>query len=80
MQRERGDGVEVVEVGEVEDLQVEPLGAGVGPPLQRRRDLVGRAGDAVRAQLVGLAPDRRRPPGELGLVGAEADDGRRAST
>ena len=61
-----GDGVEVVEVGEVEHLQVQALGAGLGPARQRRPDLVGRAGDAVAAQLVGLAADRRGPPLVLG--------------
>ena len=41
------------------------------------RDLVGRAGDAVLAQLVGLPADRRRPSGDLGLVGAQAQHGGR---
>ncbi len=40
--------VEVVEVGEVEDLQVDALRAGVAPAHQSRGDLVGRAGGPVR--------------------------------
>ena len=75
LRHDGGDGVEVIEVGEVEDLHVQPLGAGVRPPLERGADLVGRPGHAVAAQLVGLAPDRRGAPRVLGVVGAEADDG-----
>ena len=68
-----GDDVEMVEVGEVENLQIQPLGAGVLPALHGRRRLVAGAGDARSAQLVRLAADGRRATVELALVGADDD-------
>src|SRR6478752_1892112 len=63
-----GERVEVVEVAEIEHLEVgalDPLG---GERRQLLRRLLHGAGDAVVAQLVGLAPDRRCPLLERGLV------------
>ena len=51
----------MVEVGEVEDLQVDALGAGVAPSAESVADLVGRAGGAVLAQLVGRRGRSPRP-------------------
>src|SRR5262245_10203722 len=69
----RGHHVEVIEIGEVENLQVETLGAGVLPPLHRRCGLVDGAGDASFSELRRWPVNRLCPTSELVLV--SADDG-----
>ena len=62
----------MVEVGKVEDLQIHPLGTGLGVPAQDV-DRLGRGpGDTVGAQLGHLPADGLRAPGDLRLVLADA--------
>ena len=68
-----GDQPQVVEVGEVEHLQVDALGAERGVPAELVHDLRGRAGQAVLPQLGLVAADRRGAPVQLGLVPADAE-------
>ena len=70
--------VEVVEVGEVEHLQVHPLG-----PASAYRPRTSTASAGVPAtpcarSSVDVAADRRGPAGELGVVLADAEHQRRA--
>lgn len=67
---------DVVEVGEVEDLEVHPFGTGVSPLPEPRHSLVRCAAHAIGAQLVDLATDAGGPASELGLVTAHTDDER----
>ena len=57
----------MVEVGEIENLKVDPVDSGVDPTAQRRRGLVDRAGGTITAKVVGIAPDRGGPPRRLRL-------------
>ena len=66
------ENIEVLEIGEVEDLKVDPVDTGVDPTLERRRRLVDRPGGTVAAEFVGFAPDRRGPSRDAGLVDRRA--------
>ena len=63
----------MVEVGEIENLQVETLGTGFLPPLHRRPRLLADAGNGTLAQRRRLSSNRRCSPLELAFVGP--DDG-----
>src|SRR5690348_7366955 len=71
------DEVEVFEVGQIEQLQVDPLGAEGGVPAHLLGDLRGGAGQAVLAQLADLAADRGGAAADLGLVASAAQHQRR---
>ena len=73
-----GDGVEVVEVGEVEDLEVQPLGAGVLPsaPASRGPRRACRRRRCLRSSS-GSRPIAAARRADLGVVGAQAQDLRR---
>ncbi len=62
----------MVQVAEVEDLQVEGAGPGVGPAADGVDDLGRRAGQAVRAKVLQWPPDGRGAAGHLRLVLAAA--------
>ena len=68
-----GHQSQVVEVGQVEHLEVRALAAEGGVPAELVDDLLRGAGEGVRAQVGDVAADRLGAPGQLGLVGADAD-------
>src|SRR3954451_5560830 len=62
------DEIQVVEIGEVEDLQIHPLSAGLLPLAYGPRHLVDGARHAVLAQLVGRASQSIGAAGDLSFV------------
>ena len=62
----------MVEVGEIEDLEVDPIGAGIGPRAKCRGDLLRRACRAVLSEFGGFASDGGGAPDDLVLVGSAA--------
>ena len=77
----------MVEIVQIENLEVDPVGADAAETGQLGDHLIGRAAQTVLAQLGHLPSDRRRPPGDGGLVPAAAhhlggrkDDRRRIAT
>src|SRR3954467_410433 len=69
----RADERDLLQVSHVHELQVDALRARLGELLQPGDDLVDRARDPVRAQIVEVPPDVGRPLGRLGLVLAARD-------
>src|SRR5262249_34906191 len=65
---------EVVQVLQVEHLQVDPLGTGLGELADLVYDLVRRAGEAALPQFAGITADRVGALPELCLVSPAADD------
>ena len=61
------------EVGQVEDLEVDAVGACRSPAIDHRGGFLGAARDPVGAQLIGLPPDRCGPASEGRLVLPDAD-------
>lgn len=68
------DELEVLKVVHVEDLEIGHLCAGVAPRADLLGDLGGGAAGAIGGEVIHAPPDRRRSPGDLGVVGAAADD------
>ena len=69
-----GQEVDVVEIGEIEDLEVAALGADGGVGGQLGHDLVGRPAQTVGSELTPpLAADRPGPGRRLGIGPATAD-------
>ncbi|CAM5274319.1 hypothetical protein SHIRM173S_02958 [Streptomyces hirsutus] len=66
----------MVEVGQVEDLEVDAPGADLGVAADLVDDLGGGARQPVGPQLVGIAADRGGPAGDLLFVLADAGDQR----
>src|SRR4051794_6429180 len=61
------DEPQVIEVGQIEHLEVEPLRTGLDEGPELVEDLRGGAGQAVLPQLVDLAADRSSSPSDLRL-------------
>jgi hypothetical protein len=68
------DKIKVVQVGEVQQLQVDPLDTRFGITAEGLDNLGRRAGYRGCQELIDVVPDRGGPPGDLGVISSAAQD------